>query len=101
MADPLDLDHAAALSDEAPRGEFLVDHSDHAGDLPLVADFGIDETRYPGPGKRGHLRSVIVAINGGRSGSGAAAEADLVAWMLTNRDELIRLARIGQEHDRE
>lgn len=24
----------------------------------------------------------------------------IVAWLLTHRDELIRLARIGQEHDR-
>lgn len=35
-----------------------------------------------------------------RTSRGALADAEMVAWLLTNRDELIRLARIGQEHDR-
>lgn len=100
MDDRLDLEAGAALSLDVTRGEFIVDHSDNAGYLPMVADFGIDEDRYPGFGKSGRLRSVIVAINGRACGRGAAAEADMVAWLLTHRDELIRLARIGQEHDR-
>ena len=37
----------------------------------------------------------IKAANSG----GAGADADLVAWLLTHREELLRLAAIGQKRE--
>jgi len=36
----------------------------------------------------------VSELGGGRGG--AAADADLVAWLLTHRVELLRLAALGQ-----
>ena len=90
--DRCDLDHGARLSSAASSGLFLaVEHPTfgHA----LVATFGLTPAGEPVTviGDRDAFES-----RRGR-GSTALAEADLVAWLLTHRDELIRLARLGRE----
>lgn len=101
MADRLNLTRGAILSGRVPRGQYTVSVADERTRCRnwLVAGFGADDRR-----KRGrHPVWVTTRDMPGmaRAGATAGRDADLVAWLLTNRDELIRLARIGQEHDRE
>lgn len=92
----LDLDAGARLSDRVTRCEYIVDDVANVGENWLIGTFGNDcETG---------IDAAIVTTKDVRgtdhTTEGACADADLVAWLLTHRDELIRLARIGQEHDR-
>lgn len=93
----LDLDALARLSERVTRCEYIVDDAKNVGENWLVGSFGND-------GETG-MDAVIVTTKDVRGSDhateGACADADLVAALLTHRDELIRLARIGQEHDRE
>ncbi len=111
MADPLDLDHATRLSSRCSSGDFAV--WSLPVDAPPAADpdhpapccwlsFGRDQSGSYFAG--GVDIDVRISINGDNeslvTSRGALADAEMVAWLLTHRDELIRLARIGQEHDR-
>jgi len=101
VADPLHLTRGALLSGRVPRGQYTVSVADERTRCRnwLVAGFGSDDRR------KGGRHPVWVTTRDmpgmARAGATAGRDADLVAWLLTNRDELIRLARIGQEHDRE
>lgn len=100
MADRINLDRGAILSRRVPRGQYTVSVADERTRNRnwLVAGFGSDDRR------KGGRHPVWVTTwemhASQRAGATAGRDADLVAWLLTNRDELIRLARIGQEHDR-
>jgi hypothetical protein len=101
----IDLDHAAHLSSRCSSGDFAVVTRDLLDDdhpTPCCwIKFGADD---PPPYPATTTVNVAVSINGDdyslRTSEGALADAACVAWLLTHRDELIRLARIGQEHDR-
>ena len=98
----IDLDAAADLSARASSGSFAVTTrgvTDPHHPTPCCWGFGADDPPpYPA------TTTVAVYVQGDeeslRTSDGALADAALVAWLLTHRDELIRLARIGQEHDK-
>jgi len=107
MSDEIDLDRGAAMSRRASSGDFAV--WSLPVDAPPAADpdhpapccwmaFGRDQTGSYFAG--GVDVDVRISINGDNeslvTSAGAIADAELVAWLLTHRDELIRLARIGQ-----
>lgn len=108
MSDRLNLNRGAILSSRATRCQYTVSVAPpkKRNENWLVCEFGHDDRRKGGA----HPVWVTTHNCGGmqRAGATAGRDADLVAWLLTNRDELIRLARIGQavehradEHDGE
>lgn len=105
MSDDLDLDEGVRLSDRVPHVCYKADGSANLGHNWLVADFGADDydERFNAPNpKTGQRQTVIVTTDnahGSQMTSSAGRDADLVAWLLTNREELLRLAAIGQAHE--
>lgn len=88
----LRLDDGARLSARVTDCGFIVDESTNIGRNWPIATFG--EARDG--------RKPIVTtynVNGSRLRGGAVEDAELVAWLLTHRGELIRLARIGKQID--
>ena len=87
------LDDGVRLSSRCTRCAYIVDEAKNIGDNWPIATFGeAHDGRKP----------IVTSYNvqGSRMRGGPVEDADLVAWLLTHRDELIRLARIGQEHDK-
>lgn len=99
MADPLDLDLGERLSNGAPAGAFITTIR-----LEPVATYRLRVANFgeASIGERNVSAWVIGDCDAFESRRGrqstAITEADLVAWCLTNREELIRLARIGAVH---
>jgi hypothetical protein len=92
----LDLSLGVALSRLATRpGPFIVDSAENIGDNWIVAYFGTDDDRYEG------RHNVIVTTDHVHASElrsdGAGADADFVAWVMTHRDEVLRLAVVGQQ----
>jgi hypothetical protein len=100
VANRLNLDRGAILSRRVPRGQYTVSVADDRTRNRnwLVAGFGSDDRRKHG--RHPVWVTTWKMHSSQRAGATAGRDADLVAWLLTNCDELIRLARIGQEHDR-
>lgn len=111
MSNNIDLGAGADMSRRASSGDFSVwslpidapPYADPDHPAPCCwLEFGRDQSGSYFAG--GVDVDVRISINGNNealtTSSGAIADATLVAWLLTNRDELIRLARIGQEHDK-
>lgn len=103
MAD-IDLTEGLRLSNAASSGDFAViatphDESAEFGDHPAPCCWFGDDRE---PGANG--RDLRVSVNGDdgslRTSEGAMADGRCVAWLLTNREELLRLAKIGQQVDR-
>lgn len=100
--DALDLDHGNELSSRASSGNFAVvtrDINDPDHPAPCCwFRFGCDDP----PGTK---ITVDVYVNGDdeslRTSEGALADAALVAWLLTHREELIRLAHVGHAYEHE
>lgn len=83
------LDDGARLSARCTPCEYVVDEARNIGNNWPIAKFG--ETQ---DGRKPIVTSYNV--QGSRMRGDAVEDAELVAWLLTHRDELIRLARIGQ-----
>jgi len=82
------LDDGARLSARCTRCEYIVDEAKNIGNNWPIAKFGeAHDGRKP----------IVTTYNvqGSRMRGGAVEDAELVAWLLTHRDELIRLARIA------
>ena len=108
----LDLDALERLSNLVPHVGFIVDSSIgddgkcNIGRNWLVANFGTDchDPRFATLTRDGKHPEVLVTADhvpgSAYRSMGAGADADLVAALLTDREELIRLARIGQKLER-
>lgn len=98
MADRIDLDLAARLSSRCSSGDFAIATTEltAAHPTPCCWCFGDDDPPGTDTTRRVYVQGDEESL---RTSDGALADAECVAWLLTHRDELIRLARIGQEHD--
>ena len=94
--DTIDLDIGERLSARAPSGCFIATRAKSDTYRALVADFGAEAD-----GSAAYVIGDVDAFESRRGRkSTAITEAECVAWLLTNREELIRLARVGQAYER-